>query len=87
MFERIILSIFLFAIWFAILKYRKIVHGWTGNWVWAEKYLGRWWTYTALVLAGLWFILVSIMYLFWQFDFEQKLETWNWNIMWKKTLE
>jgi len=56
MFERIILSIFLFAIWFAILKYRKVVHGWTGNWVWAERYLWRWGTYTALILGGLGFV-------------------------------
>lgn len=23
-----------------ILKYRKVVYGWTGRWYWAEKYLG-----------------------------------------------
>jgi hypothetical protein len=77
MFERIILSTFLFAIWYAILKYRKVVHGWTWNWLWAEKYLGRWWTYTALVLFGLGFIMVAIMHLFWQFEFNNNLE-WIW---------
>ncbi len=79
MFERIVWSIFLFAMWYVILKYRKVVHGWTGNWVWAERYLGRWGTYTALVLFGLGFIMVAIMYLFGQFSFEQKIEVWGWN--------
>jgi hypothetical protein len=51
-----------------------MVHGWTGNWLWAEKYLGRGGTYTALVLFGLGFILVAIMHLFGQFEFNNNLE-------------
>ncbi len=81
MFEKIILSAFLFWIWYWILKYRKQVHGWTWNWVWAERYLWRWWTYTALVLFGLLFIIGSVAYLFWYFDFKQKFDIKETTIM------
>lgn len=36
----------------AILKYRKTVHDWTGGWGWAEHYLGRGGTYTAICLIA-----------------------------------
>lgn len=36
-----------------ILKYRKKVFEWTGQWYWAEKYLGRGGTIVAITLIGM----------------------------------
>ncbi|MDD2907308.1 MAG: hypothetical protein PHH98_01575 [Candidatus Gracilibacteria bacterium] len=57
-------SIFFIAIGAGIIKYRKQVHGWTGNFVWAEQYLGRGGTYIALLFIGLACIFYGVIYPF-----------------------
>jgi len=53
-------AVLLFAIGFFMIRYRRVVKSWSGNFVWAEQYIGRWWTYFILIL--LWMFL---MFLFW----------------------
>jgi len=60
----IIYSILLILGWIAILKYRKIIKGWTGNFYWAEKYIGNWWTYLVLIILGMAMIFYWIRYPF-----------------------
>jgi hypothetical protein len=36
---KIFYGILLFIAGVALIKYRKLVHSWTGNFVWAERYL------------------------------------------------
>lgn len=70
---KIFYSIFFIIIWISILKYRKQVHWWTGNFVWAEQYLWRWWTYLVLVWLWLWLIFFWAIYPFWWLE----LLTWK----------
>lgn len=53
---------------FLVLKYRKQVYDWTGTWYWAEKYLGRGGTITALILIALAMIVFGIATMFGQVD-------------------
>jgi hypothetical protein len=41
MFIKIIYSLIFIALGVLVLKYRKKVHDWTGNFAWAEHYIGR----------------------------------------------
>lgn len=49
----------------SIIKYRKVIKSWTGNFVWAEHYIWRWWTYFAILLFWLWMIFYWAAYPFW----------------------
>ena len=53
MIANIFYGLLLFGGGVAILKYRKIIYEWTGGWGWAEHYLGRGGTVTALCLIAL----------------------------------
>ncbi len=48
-----------------IIKYRRIVKSWTGNFVWAEHYLWRWSTYFVIILIWLFMIFLWALYPFW----------------------
>lgn len=48
----------------AILKYRKNVHEWTGQWYWAEKNLGRGGTILVITIVGLGLIFFGVGYPF-----------------------
>lgn len=50
--------------WIAIIKYRRNVKSWTGNWMWAEKYIGNWWTYVVLIFTWLAMIFFWVLYPF-----------------------
>lgn len=50
--------------WIALIKYRKIVKWWTGNFYWAERYIGNWWTYLVLILSWLFMIFLWVLYPF-----------------------
>ena len=65
MFVDILVWILLISMWAAIIKYRKVVKWWTWNFVWAEHYLWRWWTYFAILLFWLWMIFYWAIYPFW----------------------
>ncbi len=52
------------AIWVWIIKYRKQVKSWTGNWVWAERYIWRGWTYFVMLLLWLALIFLGVLYPF-----------------------
>ncbi|MDD3645984.1 MAG: hypothetical protein PHH06_01095 [Candidatus Gracilibacteria bacterium] len=47
-----------------ILKYRRVVKSWTGNFVWAERYLGNGGTYIVLIFLGLFLIFWGVLYPF-----------------------
>lgn len=61
----IIYWIMFMLIWAWILKYRKIVKSWTWNFVWAEQYLGRGWTYSVIILFWLSMLFLGVLYPFW----------------------
>lgn len=64
-FVDIFYAILFIGIWVLILKYRRLVKSWTGNFYWAEKYIWRWWTYFILILMALFLIFLWILYPFW----------------------
>lgn len=68
MFTNIFFGLCLIAMWAVILKYRKIVRWWTGNFYWAEKHLWRGWTYFIIMLIGLFLIFLWVIYPFWWLD-------------------
>lgn len=47
-----------------MLRYRKQVKSWTGNFVWAEHYIGRGGTYFILILIALGLIFYGVIYPF-----------------------
>ena len=65
MIVNIIYWIMLIAWWMGLIKYRKIVKWWTGNFYWAEHYIGNWWTYLVFILSGLFMIFLWVLYPFW----------------------
>lgn len=62
---KIIYAIILIAIWYYIIKYRRDVKWWTGNFVWAEQYLWSGWTYFVIILIWLACIFFGTLYPFW----------------------
>lgn len=62
---KIIYWIILIALGYLIIRYRRDVRSWTGNFVWAERYLGSGWTYLVLVLVWLALIFFGTIYPFW----------------------
>jgi len=66
-------AVLLFWIWFWIIKYRRVVKSWTGNFVWAEQYIWRWWTYFILMLLGLFLMFLGVLWPFWWLEL-----LWGW---------
>lgn len=62
---KLIYAIILIWAWYAIVRYRRNVHEWTGNFVWAEQYLGSGWTYIIITFAWLALIFFWTIYPFW----------------------
>ena len=60
----IIYAILFIAWWIWLIKYRRNVKWWTGNFVWAERYIWNWGTYFVLILAGLFMIFLWVLYPF-----------------------
>lgn len=74
----IIYSILFITGWYALIKYRRNVKSWTGNFTWAEQYIGNGWTYVVLIICGLWMMFFGVMYPFWGMELitgENSLET------------
>ncbi|MCD5380505.1 hypothetical protein LR004_01125 [Candidatus Gracilibacteria bacterium] len=63
-FVKLFYGILMIAMGAGIIKYRKQLKGWTGNWVWAEKYVGRGGTYFIMLLLGLGLIFLGVLYPF-----------------------
>nr|MDD3719849.1 hypothetical protein [Candidatus Gracilibacteria bacterium] len=61
---KIFYSVLLIGFGYLLIRYRRNVHSWTGNWVWAEKYLGSGGTYVALTFFGLFLIFLGAIYPF-----------------------
>jgi hypothetical protein len=66
---KLILWILIIALGVVILKYRYQIHDFTGDWGWAEKYLGGNGTVAAISLIGALLIAVGTAYPFWAIDF------------------
>ncbi len=69
MFYNIFYGLLLFAGGVGILKYRKIIHEWTGSWGWAEHYIGRGGTIVALCLIACAMMGFGVATLFGKVDF------------------
>lgn len=61
----IIYSILLMVWGFFLIKYRRNVKSWTGNFMWAERYIWSGWTYLVLILTWLFMIFLGVLYPFW----------------------
>ena len=57
-----------------LIKYRKTVKSWTGNFVWAERYIWSGWTYVVLMALWLFFIFVGVWY---PFGWAEQLSEWS----------
>ena len=68
MFVDIIYWLFFMTLWAYVIKYRKVIKWWTWNFVWAEQYLWRWWTYFVILLFWLWMIFYWVIYPLWWFS-------------------
>jgi hypothetical protein len=58
---KIIYGIAFIATWYSLIRYRRVVKWWTGNFVWAEQYLWSGGTYTALIFIGLFLIFLWVL--------------------------
>ncbi|MDD2870730.1 MAG: hypothetical protein PHS49_01970 [Candidatus Gracilibacteria bacterium] len=65
---KLIYSILLITGGYYIVKYRKVVKSWTGNFYWAEHYLGNGGTYFVIILIGLGMIFFGVIYPFGAFE-------------------
>ncbi|MDD5213692.1 MAG: hypothetical protein PHG82_04680 [Candidatus Gracilibacteria bacterium] len=61
---KLIYAILLITGGYSIVRYRRNVHEWTGNFVWAEQYLGSGGTYIVITFAGLALIFFGTLYPF-----------------------
>ncbi|MCP4522610.1 MAG: hypothetical protein GY828_00135 [Candidatus Gracilibacteria bacterium] len=61
---KIIYAILLIAGGYAMIRYRRIVKSWTGNFYWAEKYIGNGGTYLVIIFIGLFMIFLGTLYPF-----------------------
>jgi hypothetical protein len=61
---KLFFGLLLMAAGVGLLKYRKIIHDWTGNFVWAERYLGSGGTVAFLSLIGMLLIGIGVAYPF-----------------------
>lgn len=68
MFVKILYFLLFTSLGIAVLKYRKNVYEWTGQWYWAEKYVGRGGTLTVITLIGLGLLFFGVGYPLGAFD-------------------
>lgn len=62
-------SVLLILGWMWIIKYRRTLKWWTGNFYWAEHYIGSGWTYFALIIFGLLMIFYWVIYPMWGIEY------------------
>jgi len=60
----IIYAILLVSWGYFMIKYRRNVKSWTGNFAWAEHYIWNGGTYIVLILIGLAMIFLGVLYPF-----------------------
>ena len=58
-------GILLVLSWLWLIKYRKTVKSWTGNFLWAERHIWAWWTYIVIILTWAGLIFFGVIYPFW----------------------
>ena len=61
----LIYAILLISWGVGLIKYRRNIKWWTGNFLWAEKYIWNGGTYFVFILAGLFMIFLWVIYPFW----------------------
>ena len=57
-------AVLLIWTWVLLLKYRRNVKWWTGNFYWAEHYLWRGSTYFVIIMMWLLLVFLGILYPF-----------------------
>jgi hypothetical protein len=65
---KLLYSAIFMGLWYLMIRYRRNVKSWTGNFVWAERYLWNGWTNLIIVLFALGLIFFWAMYPFWVFE-------------------
>lgn len=65
LFVNIVYWILFLLWWFLVLKYRRQIKNFSGDFVWAERYLWRWSTYLVLILAWCAMIFLWALMPFW----------------------
>lgn len=78
---KIIYWILMVLAWYYMVKNRRNVKSWTGNFVWAERYIGNWWTYIVIILLWIWLMLVWVLYPLWIINLSSWIKTDNQEIM------
>lgn len=68
-FVNIFYWILLFTWGFLVLKYRRQIKSFSGDFVWAETYLWRWTTYLIIIIIWCFLIFLWALYPFWWIDF------------------
>jgi len=61
---KIFYAIFLVVLWFSLIKYRRQVKSWTGNFVWAEHYLWAGGTYLIMIIFWMFLMFLGVLYPF-----------------------
>lgn len=83
-FRKLLMTVFLMWLGFLILKYRKFVKDWTGNFYWAEKYLGSGGTMIVLIAIALLLIFLWASIPFWWLDdyfYGNSADTLSWSTL------
>ena len=62
---KIFYGLLLIWAWIWILKYRRTIKWWTGNFLWAEQYIWNGWTYFVIMIIWLFCLFLGILYPFW----------------------
>lgn len=57
-------AILLIVMGFCLIRYRRNVKSWTGNFAWAEHYIGSGGTYLIMVLFGMFLMFLGVLYPF-----------------------
>jgi len=68
-FVSIFYAIIFVIAWILVVKYRRTVKSWTGNFMWAERYLWTGSTYLVIILAWLFLVFLGLSFPFWWLDF------------------
>lgn len=70
-------ALLLMGVWISLIKYRRVVKSWTGNFLWAERYLGYGGTYFVLIVLWCFLIFWGVLYPFWGLELIFWVSPWK----------